>query len=161
MDRPVYIRMSGHQRNPIIYNQDYSFEVGRAVHLQKGSDIAIIATGTMVKTALDVASEMKQKGISCEVINVHTIKPMDEEVVKNCCDKKLIVTIEEHSRIGGLGSAVAEVLSEVRNKPPQLIIGVEDNYLHGAPYDTLIERSGLKADKIVDRIMKFEYCIGR
>ena len=95
--------------NPIVYTDDYEFQVGKAVTLRQGSDVTIITTGTMVGTSLEVAEILETVGISSEIINMHTLKPIDTVVIEKACElSKLIVTVEEHSIIGGLGSAVAE-----------------------------------------------------
>lgn len=155
LNKPVYIRMSGATRTPIVYNNDYKFEIGKANILKDGTDISIIATGSMVFTSLKVADQLENDGISCEVINMHTIKPLDKDTIKNACSNKLIVTIEEHSKIGGLGAAVAEVLSPMKSKPPHLIIGADDLYLHAASYNKLIERSELSKEKVYNKINMF------
>ncbi|MDR2457759.1 MAG: transketolase, partial [Clostridiales Family XIII bacterium] len=107
---PVYIRLTGAAPSDIVYKEDYDFQIGKAVNLtpsnEKSRDIAIFATGSMVSPAIKAAEFLKEKNIYSEVYNFHTIKPLDEEIVKKSLDKKLIVTIEEHSVVGGLGSAV-------------------------------------------------------
>lgn len=152
---PVYIRMSGASRSPVLHNGDFDFEIGKAIRLKDGKDIAIFATGTMVSEAMTVADRFSDIGISCEVTDIHTIKPIDYEAIGKACSKKLIVTVEEHSRIGGLGSTVAEVLAPISCVPPQLLIGTDDTYLHAASYSTLMERSGLTAEQIYNQIFKF------
>ena len=153
--KPTYIRMCSGARMPIIHKSDFNFEIGKAMRLREGKDISIIATGTMVYRCLRVAEMFEQDGISCEVINVHTIKPIDEQMIKKACDKKLIVTVEEHSKIGGIGGVVAEVLAPITKKPPHLILGTDDHYLHAAQYETLIERSGLTEKQIYESINGF------
>lgn len=155
VNAPVYIRMSGKMRTPIVYNEDYSFEIGKAVRLRKGDDIALIATGTMVNEALKAAEILADKGIYCEVQNFHTIKPLDEEALEKMCEsKRLLVTVEEHSVIGGLGSAVAEKLAIMKKKPRQLCIGVKDFYPHAASYEYLLQKCGLTAPQIAQKIEK-------
>jgi transketolase len=146
---PVYFRLSGAGNMPLIYKEDYNFEIGKAVELRNGKDIAIIATGTMVYSALEVANMFEQnEEISCMVINMHTIKPLDVNAVKRCLSVKLLVTIEEHSTIGGLGSAVSEMLAENAGAPPQLLIGADDVYYHAGEYDWLMEQAELTANQI-------------
>lgn len=154
INAPVYLRLTGTMGNPIVYKEDYNFEIGKAVTLKEGSDIVIIATGTMVNNSLKAAKLLEEKGISVKVINMHTIKPMDIEAVRSCLNAKLIVTVEEHSIYGGLGGAVAEVLASVENKPKQLIIGICDEYKHAGEYKYLIEQYGLTAEHIADKILK-------
>ena len=152
MDGPVYIRLTGSLNNPIVYNDDYEFKIGSAIKLREGTDIAILATGTMVYNALEAAKLLEEKGISAEVIDFHTIKPLDVESIMSVCDKKLIVTVEEHSIYGGLGSAVAEVLASLKTAPKQLIIGVKDRYPHAGSYDYLIKQEDLTAEGITRKI---------
>ncbi len=155
-NEPVYIRLSGPMNNPIVYNEDYDFKIGKAekiVESQK-SEISIIATGTMVHTAMKAAEIIKeQNGIDVDVINMHTIKPLDTDMIDSCLSSKMIVTVEEHSVIGGLGSAVSEYLSDKTVRPPQQIIGIEDRFPHAGEYDFLIESYGLKKEQIAQNIM--------
>jgi transketolase len=152
IDGPVYLRLTGEMGNPIVYKEDYKFEVGKAITLKEGPDISIIATGPMVYNSLKAAEILEEQGIHCQVIDMHTIKPIDKEALYNTCDKKMIVTVEEHSIFGGLGSAVAECLAEKKVKPPQLTIGIADEYKHAGTYSYLIEEYGLTAEKIAKKI---------
>lgn len=153
IDAPVYIRLSGVMNNPIVYKENYDFKIGKAITLREGKDIAVIATGSMVSTALKVAKSLEDKGVDAKVINMHTIKPLDLEAVKECCGTKLIVTIEEHSVIGGLGSSVSEVLTKLSNKPKQLIIGVENEYKRAGTYEFMLEQYGLTPEFIENKIL--------
>lgn len=150
---PTYIRMSGASRTPIVYQEDYDFVMGKAIRLKEGTEISLMATGSMVYKAIRVANLLEQKGYSCEVMNFHTIKPIDKEAIKKAIRKKLIVTIEEHSVIGGLGSAVSEVLAPMKMKPPQIMIGIEDRYPHAASYEALLENNGLTEERIETKIL--------
>ena len=165
LKQPTYIRMSsGSTRMPVVYKEDFDFCIGKAIEIKKyqGADVAIIATGTMVNVALKVSDILENSDILCDVIDMHTIKPIDEEIILSTLTTKLVVTIEEHSKIGGLGSAVAEVLASCANKPPQIIIGVDDYYPKAASYEKLLEESGLAVDDITKRIMSYvknkNYC---
>lgn len=153
INAPVYLRLSGTMNNPIVYNEDYDFEIGKAITLKKGNDIAIIATGTMVYNSLKAAEFLEEQGISVKVINMHTIKPIDKEVINSVCNAKLIVSVEEHSKTGGLGSAVAEELSIKKSHPPHYIIGVSNEYKHAGAYEYLIEQYGLTPEKIFENIL--------
>lgn len=148
---PVYIRLTGTQRTPIVYSEDYEFTIGKPVVLKEGTDVTFFATGTMVAETLKAVKALEAEGISCSVLDIHTIKPLDAETIKKYANSKLIVTVEEHNVIGGLGSAVAEVLCKEKEKAPQLMIGIEDFYPHAANYEHLMELSGLTADSIVKR----------
>src|SRR3989338_2262437 len=99
---PVFIRLSGVMNNPIVYKEDYTFQIGRAVNLQEGSDVALIATGSVVSAAQKAAILLRDRSISASVINMHTLKPIDTLAIKEACKKKLVVTIEEHNVLGGL-----------------------------------------------------------
>ena len=151
---PVYLRLSGVMNNPMVYREDFEFEIGKAIRLREGSDISIFATGSMVSFALKAADCLVEHGIDTEVIDFHTIKPLDVSSVKSALAKRLIVTVEEHSRIGGFGSAVAEALSLERMRPPHLIIGTDDQYPHAGHYEDLLVSSGLSVGGIVEKIEK-------
>jgi transketolase len=154
---PVYIRLSGIMNNPMVYKEDYDFEIGKAITLKEGKDIAIIATGTMVYNSLKAAEFLEEQGVSTKVVNMHTIKPIDCSAIADACNTKLIVTVEEHSKIGGLGSAVAEELSLKTLRPPHYIIGVNNEYKHAGSYEYLIEQYGLTAEQIYkDTLLKYK-----
>ncbi|HZJ75463.1 MAG TPA: transketolase family protein, partial [Clostridia bacterium] len=131
-DGPVYMRF-GRLAVPRIFDESYKFEIGKAVILKEGTDVTIIATGLMVNEAIIAAAELKKEGISAQVVNMATIKPLDAETVINCAKKTgAIVTAEEHNIIGGLGSAVCEVLSQ--SVPvPVLRVGVDDVFGKSGP----------------------------
>lgn len=145
---PVYIRL-GRAETKDIHDDSYHFEWGKAEVLRQGSDVSIFATGIMTAKALDAAETLAQQGIQSEVINVHTIKPLDEETVIASAKKTgKVVTAEEHSIIGGLGSAVAEVLA--RQCPTkQAFVGVQDSFGESGSPDDLLEKYGLTAEAIV------------
>lgn len=151
---PVYLRLTGELGNPPVYTEDYTFEIGKAVTLREGKDIAIIATGTMVHTALEIATLLESKGIEAGVINMHTLKPLDRGAVENACKAKLLVTLEEHNQIGGLGSAVAETLAPFSSRPPLLIFGIPDVYPHAGTYPYLLEQCGLTPPQITESIVQ-------
>lgn len=145
---PVYIRL-GRAETKDIHDDSYHFEWGKAEVLRQGSDVSIFATGIMTAKALDAAETLAKRGIQAEVINVHTIKPLDEETVIASAKKTgKVVTAEEHSIIGGLGSAVAEVLA--RQCPTkQAFVGVQDSFGESGSPDNLLEKYGLTAEAIV------------
>ena len=145
---PVYIRL-GRAETKDIHDDSYHFEWGKAEVLRQGSDVTIFATGIMTAKALDAAETLAKQGIQAEVINVHTIKPLDEETVIASAKKTgEVVTAEEHSIIGGLGSAVAEVLA--RQCPTkQAFVGVQDSFGESGSPDDLLEKYGLTAEAIV------------
>lgn len=150
--KPVYVRLTGTMNNPIVYREDYDFKIGKAVELKKGSDVAIISCGTMVYNSLKAAEQLNEEGISTTVIDMHTLKPIDKDMLSTLVDYKLIVTVEEHSVIGGLGSAVADYYASNGKRIPQLFIGINDYFAHAAEYTYLIDEYGLSINKITDRI---------
>lgn len=150
--RPTYIRLTGWMNNPIVYKNDFDFEIGKAIVLKEGTDVAIIASGPSVYNSLKAAKMLKEEGISVKVVDMHTIKPLDKQAVLDCCSAKLLVTVEEHTTIGGLGSAVAESLSMVKDKPLHLIIGTEDHYIKPGEYNYLVEQYGLAPQQIKDKV---------
>jgi transketolase len=145
---PVYLRF-GRLAVPVLFDDDYQFEIGKGVTLQEGQDVTIIATGLMVGEAVKAGEMLKEQGISARVINMATIKPIDKEIIlKAAKETGAIVTAEEHNIIGGLGSAVAEVLCE--NLPvPMLRVGVEDTFGKSGPALDLLPLFGLSAENIV------------
>ncbi len=150
---PVYLRLTGVMNHPIVYKEDYEFRIGKAILLKEGRDIAIIATGGMVHQSLQAMKYLEEQGASCKVVNMHTIKPIDKEAICDSLDSKLIVTVEEHSIVGGLGSSVAEVLSELKVKPPHLAIGVSSEYKRAGSYEFMLEQYALTADRIAIKIL--------
>lgn len=151
-DAPVYLRLTGSMNCPIVYRDDFDFEIGRAITLREGTDISIIATGSMVHVALKAAEKLAEAGLSADVVDMHTIRPLDIEAVERACSRNLIVTVEEHSVIGGLGSAIAGSLALKKARPAHLIIGAEGGYPHAGDYASLLEDSGLTPDHVAARI---------
>lgn len=146
-DGPVYMRF-GRLAIPTLYGDDYKFELGKGVMMSEGKDVTIIATGLMVHKALEAKELLKNEGIDAEVINIHTIKPLDRDmVIKSAQKTGCVVTAEEHNIIGGLGSAVAEALSETC-PVPVLRVGVEDQFGRSGKVPPLLELYGLTAENI-------------
>ena len=152
---PVYLRF-GRLAAPVINsNPDYKFELGKGVTLREGKDLTIIATGLCVSASLEAAEKLAAEGIDAKVINIHTIKPLDEElVVAAAKETGKVVTVEEHSIIGGLGSAVAECLGE-KAPTSMLRIGVKDVFGESGPAVKLLEKYGLDAQGIYESIKAF------
>ena len=124
-----YIRLTGGTNNPIINTKDYKFEIGKSILMKEGKDLLIVAAGAILSECLKVSEILSKENISSTVINMHTIKPIDEKMIRDHVNqKKLVVTVEEHNIIGGLGSAVSEVMSKLNYSPPLLSLGVNDNY---------------------------------
>ena len=149
---PVYMRF-GRLAAPVINDENnYKFEIGKGILMRQGSDITIVATGLMVSYALEAAEKLAAEGISAEVINIHTIKPLDEDIIVKSAEKtKNVFTVEEHSVIGGLGSAVCDALSA---KCPTKVtkIGVNDVFGHSGPALELIKEFGLDGEGIYNKI---------
>ena len=152
---PMYIRLTGEANNPVVYKEDYNFEIGKAITLREGSEITIIANGTMVYESLEAAKILELEGLSATVVNMHTIKPLDTSVIdKAVASSKLVVSVEEHSVIGGLGGAISEYKTSLRNAPPQLIIGLPDKFGKVGEHRYLLEKYGLTAKQIAEKIVK-------
>jgi len=149
---PAYVRL-GRSGVPVINDGDnYRFEIGKGVLLKDGKDATIIATGIMVNEALEASKELETKGLSVRVINIHTIKPIDKEIIIKAAEEtKAIVTVEEHNIIGGLGSAVAEVIGE--NCPvPMKRIGTLDTFGESGKPQELLEKYGLTKENIIETV---------
>ncbi len=152
---PVYLRF-GRLAVPVINDRpDYKFEIGKGVVLREGKDVTIIATGLPVSNCLEAAEKLAADGIEAKVINMHTIKPLDEELVLAAAKETgKVVTVEEHSVIGGLGSAVCDALAE--KAPARVLkIGINDVFGESGPAVELIKKYGLDADSIYEKIKKF------
>jgi len=152
---PVYLRF-GRLAVPVINdNPDYKFEIGKAITLREGGDVTIIATGLTVSESLAAAEKLAADGINARVVNMHTIKPLDEDaVVKAASETGKIVTVEEHSIIGGLGSAVSDVVAE--KAPAKVLkIGIMDVFGESGPAVELVKKYGLDADSIYAKVKAF------
>lgn len=155
MDGPVYLRF-GRLAVPVINDSpDYKFEIGKGVVLKEGTDVVVIATGLCVSTSLEAAQILEKDGIHAKVINIHTIKPLDEKLIIDAAKETgKVVTVEEHSIIGGLGGAVAEVLSE-NAQVPMKRIGIRDTYGQSGPAPALLEKYGLDGKEIYKAVKDF------
>lgn len=155
MNGPVYLRF-GRAAVPVINDRpDYKFEIGKGVLLREGKDVTIIACGITVASALDAAEMLAKDGIDAEVINIHTIKPLDEELVLASAKKTgKVVTAEEHTVIGGLGSAVCDCLSE-KHPTPVLRIGMQDRFGESGTANALVEKYGLDGKGIYEKVKGF------
>ena len=152
-DGPCYVRL-GRSAVETVNSEDYKFELGKGVVLREGKDITLIATGMMVQEAMKASTLLAEQGIEVSVINIHTIKPLDETLILDYAKKsKLVVTCEEHSKFGGLGSAVAETLS--KNHPTKMaMVAVNDTFGESGTPAALIEKYGLTAKDVYNTIMK-------
>lgn len=145
---PVFFRLS-RAEVPVIFDKDHQFEIGKANILREGSDVTLIATGVMVVRVLEAADKLKNEGVSAGIVEIHTIKPLDERIVLQAAEKtKAIVTAEEHSILGGLGSAVAELL--VKHYPvPLEMVGILDVFAESGGYEELLDKYGMGVTDIV------------
>ena len=151
---PVYLRF-GRLAVPVFHNDSYKFEIGKGELVREGTDVTIIANGLMVAEAIEAGNVLFQKGISAEIINMATIKPLDEELVITSAKKTgKVITVEEHNIIGGLGEAVCSVLSE-KCPTPVKRIGVNDEFGHSGPALDLLKQFGLSAENIAETAEKF------
>lgn len=150
---PMYIRLTGAANNPVVYTEDYEFRIGKAITLREGYDVTLIANGTMVHEALQAADILAELGHTATVVNMHTLKPLDTSAIDRAiASTRLIVTVEEHSIIGGLGAAVAEYKTTKLNAPPQMILGLPDHFGKAGDYQFLLHKYGLKGPLLADAV---------
>jgi transketolase len=151
---PCYLKI-GNPKMPVLHKEDVDFHLGKGIVMQEGSDVALIGTGTALSKAVGAAKLLEQSGISVRLIDMHTLKPVDQEIILSAAkDIGMIVTVEEHFVAGGLGSIVAEICSQelpVRIK----MIGFGDYYVSNGPYEQLLGNYGLQPDQICETILKF------
>ena len=151
MEGPVYMRF-GRLAAPVIHQEDYQFEIGKGVKMREGKDVTVVATGLMVSNTLEAAEKLAAEGMDVEVINIHTIKPLDEEIIIESAKKTgKVITVEEHSFIGGLGRAVCDVLSE-KYPVPVTKLGVKDTFGHSGPALELLKEFQLDSEGIYRQI---------
>lgn len=150
---PVYVRL-GRLKSPVIYEENQKFEIGKGIQIGEGTDATVIATGLMVSEAILAKEELEKQGINIRVIDMHTIKPIDKElIVKSAKETKRIITIEDHSIIGGLGSAVCEVLSD--EYPCRVTrMGMKDTFGKSGKAEKLLEYFGLTKSAIIEEIKR-------
>ena len=152
MEGPVYMRFA-RLATEVFHNEDYQFEIGKAEVIRAGSDVSIIACGLMVGNAIDAAEELAKEGISVRVVDMFSIKPIDEELIVRCAKETgAIVSAEEHNIYGGLGSAVAEVLTKHGCGVTQGFVGVNDCHGECGPYKKLLAKYGLDANAIANKV---------
>lgn len=147
---PVFLRFT-RDNIPVIYDENTEFEIGKAVKLSEGTDIAIIANGDTVRLAIEAKEALAKDGISVRLLDMHTIKPLDKEAVTSCInDIGKIITVEDHNIINGLGSAVCEVAAEM-GKGKVHRIGIQDQFGQSAPYERLLAMNGITVENIVEQ----------
>ena len=147
LDAPVYLRFT-RDAIPMIYGENDSFEIGKAKLLREGKHVAIIANGDTVRLAIEAAEKLAEEGVEARVLDMHTIKPLDEAAVKACIEEiGKIVTVEDHNILNGLGSAVCELVAEA-GKGKVKRIGIQDQFGQSAPYERLLEMNGVTVENI-------------
>lgn len=152
---PAYLRLTGTEGNPVIYKEDYELQIGKAIQHREGNDLAILATGTMLYEAIRTAKLLEKQGIFTAVYDVHTIKPMDEGLVNYLVENKIpIVTMEEHTVQGGLGSIVASINSKKKSPVHQIMFGLPDCFMKAGDYRYMLEQSGLNARAMAEKILE-------
>ena len=148
---PVYIRLFGGTAIPAVFNEETDFVCGKAIKMREGKDVQIIATGSMLGNAMKVAEVLTAEGIESSVVDMHTVKPLDKDAID--LNKQLIVTLEEHNIIGGLGSAVADVLSQYSSHPKLLKLGINDCFVLVGSYKYIQQQCGLDIESIKNEII--------
>ncbi len=152
---PTYIRLTGDNNSQQINYDDYDFKIGAARQIIKGKKIAILATGTSVGESKKAVEKLSKNGINCSLYNFHTIKPIDRvRLDKIAKEYELVFTVEEHNIIGGLGSAVSEVLIQNKIKPLQVFLGVPDSYKNTGSYSEILENSGISSEAIYKKVIE-------
>ena len=148
---PVYLRLS-RLATPVIYNEDQKFEIGKAIQIGDGTDATIFATGVTVNEALKAQEQLKENGIDVRVVDIHTIKPIDRDIIIKCAkETKKLISIEDHNVIGGLGSAISEVLTD--ECPTELIrLGINDTFGKSGNAVELMEYFGITAERIIENV---------
>lgn len=153
MNGPCYIRLTGTNGAMPVYKDDYDFQIGKGIVLKEGADVALIATGSMVSEAQRTARALTKNNISATVVDMHTIKPLDTKLLDTLfTSHKMIVTMEEHFAIGGLGSAVAEYKSGFKNMPPHFIIGIPDVFEKAGDYAFMLNKCQLTTNQMTAAI---------
>lgn len=152
---PIYLRLTGVNGFAPVYKADFDFEVGKGIVVSEGKDVVLIATGTMVGECVRAARGMARHGITPTVVDMHTIKPLDTDLLDDLfATHQLVVTVEEHFTIGGLGSAIAEYKADKLDAPRQLILGIPNEFKHVGAYAWMLDQCGLTANRIAESIIR-------
>lgn len=149
----VYMRLTGNLNCPMVYKEETVFEIGKAILLKEGCDVVIYAVGTMVSAALKAAALLEEKGVSTTVYDMFTVKPIDRDAVNASKSYRLAITIEEHNKMGGLGAAVAEVMTEQVGMPKLLRCGIHDSFDLACDYEGLLAQNRLTPELIVEDVV--------
>ncbi len=146
---PVYMRLTGAPGFPILYPKDFDYQIGKAIEYRPGNDVAMITTGSMLGVAVEAADLLEKKGVSVRIIDMHTIKPIDTDMLDSVFSQNsLIVTVEEHSSIGGLGGAVAEYKAGTAGAPKQIMASLGDKFQKLGDYDFILKQNGLTGSAV-------------
>jgi transketolase len=151
--KPAYLRLTGGANMPVVNRNDYDFKIGKAITLRDGGEVVLVSCGSMVANALEAAKILEEEKISCSVVNMHTIKPLDTDALDGLFDRELIVSVEEHSITGGLGGAIAEHISVKKNAPALLRLGVPQGYKKAGGYGYMLEQNRLSPRRIADAVI--------
>lgn len=158
---PAYLRLTGIDGTPGVYREDYCFDISKISEVKEGEDIAVIATGSVINECVRMARALKKDGISAAIYNAHTLKPFDLETLISIANKyKLIVTVEEHSIIGGLGSIIADELATLGTHPVLYKIGINDEFVKAGDYSYLLKKTNLTAPELKELIITKYNTIG-
>ncbi|MDB4762676.1 hypothetical protein OAG38_02945 [Akkermansiaceae bacterium] len=154
-NHPTYLRLTGALNIPIVYTQDYNFVIGDPIQILKGDKMAVFATGTMVGHALRAIEFIRERfGLNIALINVHTLKPVNEDRVEDFLLRySLLVSVEEHNVLGGLGSIVSEIITKNGLRKKLIRMGIEDSFEHCGDYEYNLDKHGLSSDKLADRFL--------
>ena len=150
----VYMRLTGNLNCPIVYKEDVEFKIGGSNMVKQGSDITIFATGTMVSHAIKAANALEEDGLSVAVVDMYSLKPVDENAILDACSSKLLVSVEEHNINGGLGSIISEVLTKKGNTPRLLRLGIDDIFNLAGSYENLLSQNRLMPEQIEEDVKK-------
>ena len=153
----VYMRLTGNLNCPMVYKEDTDFEIGKAKLLREGNDVTIFAVGTMVDAALKAAKKLSEQGVEAAVYDMFTVKPIDRDAIFSAKESKLIVTVEEHNKMGGLGAAVAEIMTEEAGMPKLLRCGIHDSFDLACDYNGLLAQNRLTPELIAEDVTKEYY----
>ena len=152
-ENSVYIRLSGGLGCPVVYKEDFDFRIGTPITVCEGTDITVFATGMMVAAAVKASALLDKEGLSVKVVDVHTIKPMNESTIIGNLSAKLLVSVEEHNILGGLGGAIAEQLVIKGHTPPLLRLGINDEFCKVGDYNFLLSQNRLLPEQIAEDIL--------
>lgn len=151
-DKPVYIRLTGGLKLDVTDREDYKFDIGENRVIKKGSDVVFFVIGSVISRVIQSVDLLEQEGISCSIVNIHTFKPFNQNIVDQFCDHKLFVTVEEHNKYGGLGSLISDLIVKNKMKVDLMKIAVDDYYPKAASYERLLDDAGFGVDSMYKKV---------